>query len=60
MTKFYVEKESLQSRGLSVDDLQAITYEDEDDEFKEKPSIIVVSCSELADVMAKQDVILSF
>jgi tRNA 2-thiouridine synthesizing protein C len=60
VTKFYVEKESLQSRGLSVDDLQAITYEDEDDEFKEKPSIIVVSRSELADVMAKQDVILSF
>ena len=60
VTKFYVEKESLQARGLTVDDLQAITYEDEKDGFKEKPSIIVVNRAEMAEMMAKQDVVLSF
>jgi tRNA 2-thiouridine synthesizing protein C len=60
VTKLYVEKESLEERGLSEDDLQEITYEDEDDEWEEKPSIRIVSRSEMADIMADQDVILSF
>ncbi len=60
VTKLYVEKESLDERGLTADDLQEITYEDEDDDWAEKPSIIIVSRAEMADVMAGQDVILSF
>ena len=60
VTKLYVEKESLDERGLTADDLQEIMYEDEDDDWTEKPSIIIVSRSEMADVMASQDVILSF
>jgi tRNA 2-thiouridine synthesizing protein C len=60
ITKLYVEKESLEERGLSVDDLMAITYEDEDDDWAEKPSIRVVSRAEMAEVMEQQDVILSF
>ncbi len=60
VTKFYVERESLQERGLSADDLQDITYEDEDDDWAEKPSIRIVSRAEMADVMADQDVVLSF
>ncbi len=60
VTKLYVEQESLDERGLTLDDLQDIQYEDEDDDYEEKPSIIVVSRSEMADVMAGQDVILSF
>ncbi len=60
VTKLYVEKESLDERGLTADDLQDITYEDEDDDWAEKPSILIVSRSEMADVMAGQDVILSF
>jgi len=60
VTKLYVEKESLEERGLSADDLQEITYEDEDDDWEEKPSIRIVSRSEMADIMADQDVILSF
>jgi tRNA 2-thiouridine synthesizing protein C len=60
VTKLYVEKESLEERGLSEDDLQEITYEDEDDDWEEKPSIRIVSRSEMADIMADQDVILSF
>lgn len=60
VTKLYVEKESLEARGLSVDDLMPLTYEDEDDDWAEKPSIRVVSRAELADIMDEQDVVLSF
>jgi tRNA 2-thiouridine synthesizing protein C len=60
VTKLYVEKESLAERGLTADDLQDITYEDEDDDYAEKPSLIFVSRAEMADVMAGQDVVLSF
>jgi len=60
VTKFYVERESLAERGLSEDDLQEIIYEDEDDDYAEKPSIRIVSRAEMAAVMADQDVILSF
>jgi len=60
VTKLYVEQESLDERGLTLDDLQDIQYEDEDDDYAEKPSIIVVSRTEMADVMAGQDVVLSF
>lgn len=60
VNKLYVEKESLDERGMSIDDLMEIMYEDEDDDDEEKPSIRVVSRSELADIMAEQDVILSF
>ncbi|MFT7595700.1 MAG: tRNA 2-thiouridine synthesizing protein C [Paracoccaceae bacterium] len=60
VTKLYVEKESLAERGLAEGDLQEITYEDEDDDYEEKPSIHLVSRSEMADIMADQDVVLSF
>ncbi len=60
VTKLYVEKESLDERGLTEDDLQEITYEDEDDDWEEKPSIRIVSRAEMADIMADQDVVLSF
>jgi len=60
VTKLYVENESLNARGLTLQDLQAITFEDEKDGFKEKPSIIPVTRAELAKVMSEQDVILSF
>lgn len=60
VTKLYVEKESLEERGLSADDLMEITYEDEDDDWAEKPSIQIVARSEFASIMAAQDVILSF
>lgn len=60
VNKLYVERESLEERGLSADDLQEITYEDEDDDWEEKPSIRIVSRAEMADIMAGADVILSF
>ena len=58
--KIYVEKESLEERGLSTADLLEITYEDEDDDWAEKSSIRVVSRREMAGVIDAQDVILSF
>jgi len=60
ITKIYIEKESLQERGLTLDDLQHLTYEDEDDNWTEKDSINLVSTDELADIFDQQEVILSF
>ncbi len=60
INKIYVEKESLEERGLTVDDLMELTYEDEDDDWAEKSSIRLVSKSEIRDLMEEQDVILSF
>lgn len=58
--KLYVERESLEERGLSEDDLMEIVYEDEDDDWAEKPAVRVISRAEMADVMAGADVVLSF
>ncbi|MCG7872560.1 MAG: sulfurtransferase complex subunit TusC [Candidatus Thiodiazotropha lotti] len=60
VTKLFVEKESLEERGLTLDDLMPLTYEDEDDDWAEKDSIKVVSRAELADIMEEQDVMFSF
>lgn len=60
ITKLYVEKESLEARGLTIDDLMPLVWEDEDDDWAEKPSIRLVSSEELAVVMADQEVVLSF
>ena len=60
VTKIYVEKESLDERGLTLDDLQHLTWEDEDDDWAEKDSIRLVSRSELAEIMAGQDVMFNF
>jgi tRNA 2-thiouridine synthesizing protein C len=58
--KLYVEKESLEERGLKPEELMEVTYEDEDADFAEKPSVRIVSRSELTDIMAQQDVLLNF
>ncbi len=58
--KIYVEKESLEERGLSVDDLQTLKYEDEDDDWAEKDSLFVVDHNELSAIIDEQDVVLSF
>lgn len=60
ITKLYVEKESLEARGLTEDDLMPLVWEDEDDDWAEKPSIRIVPAADLADVMAGQDIVLSF
>ena len=60
VNKIYVEKESLEARGLTVDDLMPLKYEDEDDDWAEKDSIHVVSSAELSEIMDQSDVVLSF
>ena len=60
VNKLYVERESLEERGLGEADLQELTYEDEDDDWAEKPSIHIVSRAEMADVIAGADVVMSF
>ncbi len=60
ITKLYVEKESLEERGLTLEDLMPLQYEDEDDDWAEKDSIRLVSRAELAEIMNGQDVVLSF
>ncbi len=60
VTKLYVEKESLEERGLTVEDLMPLKYEDEDDDWAEKDSIRLVSRKEMAELMDEQDVLFSF
>ena len=60
VNKIYVERESLETRGLGLDDLIPLTWEDEDDDWAEKDSIQVISSDEMADIIEQQDVILSF
>ncbi|WP_455218457.1 sulfurtransferase complex subunit TusC [Kaarinaea lacus] len=60
VNKIYVEQESLDARGLTLDDLMPLKYEDEDDDWAEKDSIKVVSAAELAEIMDQSDVVLSF
>ena len=60
ITKIYVEKESLEERGLTLDDLQHLVWEDEDEDWAEKDSIRLVSRAELGDVLADQDVLFNF
>lgn len=60
VNKLYVEKESLEERGLTVEDLMPLTWEDEDDDWAEKDSIRVVTRAELAGIFAEQDVLFNF
>lgn len=60
VSKLYVEQESLEERGLTLDDLMDLTFEDEDDDYQEKSSIRVVTGEQLADLLEEQDVIMNF
>ncbi len=64
--KIYVERESLEQRGLSVDDLMPLVYEDDDDgddgdgDGVTRSLIKVVDKNTLADLIQQQDVLLNF
>jgi tRNA 2-thiouridine synthesizing protein C len=60
VNRLYVERESLEERGLNEDDLMPLTWEDEDDDWAEKKSIHIVSRAQLSDLLEAQDVILNF
>ncbi len=58
--EIYVDEQSLKDRGLSMDDLMALTYEDEDDDWAEKSSMHLVNREQLAKVIGDADVLLNF
>ena len=56
--KMYVEKESLEARGLTIDDLMPLKWEDENEDYAEKDSIQVLPAKELASLLEDADVLL--
>ena len=60
VNKIYIEKESLEERGLTLDDLQHLVWEDEEEDWAEKDSIHLVTSEELSRIIEEQDVVLSF
>ena len=58
--KIFVDKESLDERGLSLSDLQELVWEDEDEDYAEKSSINLVSRADLSKIMNEQDIVMSF
>ena len=60
VNQVYVDEQSLKDRGLTMDDLQELTYEDEDDDWAEKSSMKLVSREELAKLINDADVLLNF
>ena len=56
--KVYIEKESLDARGLSKEDLLSLTCKDQD--RYEKDAITIVDSEALADIIDKQDIVLNF
>lgn len=60
ITRLYVERESLLQRGLDAKDLMPLVWEDEDEDWAEKSSILLVSRAELGLILEDQDVILNF
>jgi tRNA 2-thiouridine synthesizing protein C len=58
--KIYIDKESLEERGLIISDLQELVWEDEDEDYAEKSSINLVSREELSEIMNQQDIVMSF
>jgi tRNA 2-thiouridine synthesizing protein C len=60
VNRLYVERESLEERGLTEADLMPLTWEDEEDDWAEKPSIQLVSRAQLSGLLEEQDVIFNF
>ena len=58
--KIYIEQESLDERGLTLDDLQHLVWEDEDDDWAEKDSIHLVSREGMAQLMEESEIVFSF
>lgn len=58
VTRLYVERESLEQRGLRCEDLVQPVHEDETG--CERASLMVVSSAEMMDILEDQDVILNF
>ncbi len=60
VNQIYIDQQSLEQRGLGVNDLQALVYEDEEEDWAEKSSIHLVNREELSDIIDSADVLLNF
>ena len=60
VNQIYIDENSLSERGLTLDDLQPLVYEDEDDDWEEKSSIHLVSRQQISDIIEAADVLLNF
>lgn len=60
VTRLYVERESLSERGLCEEDLMPLRYEDENDDWAEKSSIMIVGRKEIGQLIDAQDVVFNF
>ncbi len=60
VNQIYVDEQSLKDRGLTMDDLQELTYEDEDDDWAEKSSMKLINREQLAELIDEADVLLNF
>ena len=60
INKIYVDKDALSQRGLALEDLQHLIWEDENEDWAEKDSIRLVGRDEIADLLEEQDVIFNF
>ena len=60
VNQIYIDQQSLDDRGLTIDDLQTLVYEDEDDDWNEKSSIHLVNREQLSDIIESADVLLNF
>ncbi len=60
VNQIYVDEQSLKDRGLTMDDLQELTYEDEDDDWAEKSSMKLINRQEMAQLINDADVLLNF
>ena len=58
--RIFVERESLAQRGMLESDLMDLVYEDEDDDWEEKPLIQFVNADELTEIISGADVIMTF
>lgn len=60
VNKIYVDRDALAERGLTLDDLQHLVWEDENEDWAEKDSIRLVGRDEIGDLLEEQDVIFNF
>ena len=58
--EIYVDEQSLKDRGLTMDDLMELTWEDEDDDWAEKSSMHLVNREQIAKLIGDADVLLNF
>jgi len=58
ISKVYVEQSSLDERGLTLDDLMPLKWEDDD--YEEHDSIKVISSEEMKALLDDSDVLLNF